>query len=308
MFNAENFVDQALNSVVNQKHVDEIILINDRSMDNTLQKAQCWKERDTRISIINSEINVGAGESRNIGIRAAKNNWIAFLDVDDHYYPNRFLGSVNIISENTDCDGVYCAVKNTFESKEAYMKFLATRPKFIRENKEDPRHTLFTLYEQIEPRNLFKALMKGDKGFFHFNGLLVKKNLLIKVGLLDAELKLNQDIDLIYKLSLIGNLYADDVLIPVAGRHVHSSNRVYGNDDKLRFYRLKSIQGLKKFAKHHNCSKENQALIEEKTIKMVARELLNWNIYKYYRIKYLLLKFTLPLILTQYFKNNSITS
>ncbi|MCR5468026.1 MAG: glycosyltransferase [Lachnospiraceae bacterium] len=90
--NAENYIVQALDSIVNQTLKDdiEIIVVHDASTDNTLEVVNeyaaktCTKDLTNRaICVIDNEENKGVAESRNIGIQVATGEYIAFLDADD---------------------------------------------------------------------------------------------------------------------------------------------------------------------------------------------------------------------------------
>ena len=308
VYNAERYVEQAILSVVNQPQVTEIVVVDDCSKD---QSASIIAQLQTRYPLIrfiksHENHNLGAGAARNIGIRAASNDWIGFLDVDDYYLENRFKRAVRLIHLHADADGVYEAVENRFENDQAYQRFLQTRPTHIAVNPSDYRHTLFTIYDTLPPEKLFEALMQGDKGFFHFNGLLVKKSLLMEVGLLNEHLELTQDIDLFNKLALVGRLYPGHLKQPVAIRMVHDTNRVYGNDEKLCFFQVMSCLQLVQFAEKRKCAHELINHIHVQNGKICAAQFLGWNIYSYYRLKMLLLKIIYPMVFKRYLNRNKL--
>lgn len=84
IYNAEKFLQQTLDSVQNQSYTDfECILIDDCSTDNSLQIAQDFCTNDNRFTIIQNDKNSGAGYTRNVGLRIAQGQFIAFLDADD---------------------------------------------------------------------------------------------------------------------------------------------------------------------------------------------------------------------------------
>lgn len=89
VYNAENSIEKAINSCLNQT-IDslEIICINDGSTDNSKVILEKY-ENQRKIKLINKE-NEGTGSARNDGIRMAKGEYLAFLDADD-CYPNAFV-------------------------------------------------------------------------------------------------------------------------------------------------------------------------------------------------------------------------
>jgi glycosyltransferase involved in cell wall biosynthesis len=86
LYNKENFVTKTIQSVLDQKHADfELIIVNDGSTDQSLKKAEAFK--DPRISIINIP-GSGVSVARNKGADLAAYNWIAYLDADDWWAPD----------------------------------------------------------------------------------------------------------------------------------------------------------------------------------------------------------------------------
>lgn len=84
-FNVQNYIDSCLNSILNQTLKDiEIICIDDKSTDNTLQILQKYAKTDKRIKIIALEKNSGAGHARNAGLNLAKGEYVSFIDPDDY--------------------------------------------------------------------------------------------------------------------------------------------------------------------------------------------------------------------------------
>jgi glycosyltransferase involved in cell wall biosynthesis len=84
-YNVEEYLDECLQSVINQSLKDiEIICVDDGSTDGTLDKLNSYKGKDKRIKLIVQE-NKGAGLARNAGINAAGGEYIAFMDPDDFY-------------------------------------------------------------------------------------------------------------------------------------------------------------------------------------------------------------------------------
>lgn len=84
VYNVEKYLEQCLNSVVNQTLKEiEIICINDNSSDNSLAILKKYAEKDDRITIINNLKNSGGGFSRNEGLKIAKGEYISFIDADD---------------------------------------------------------------------------------------------------------------------------------------------------------------------------------------------------------------------------------
>ncbi len=98
-YNCDKFIDKAINSALKQPEVTEVILVNDGSTDNTLKIVETLQKTSKKIKIYHhkNEVNKGRSASRNLGIKNAKGNYIAFLDADDYYLNNRFFNDKNSI-------------------------------------------------------------------------------------------------------------------------------------------------------------------------------------------------------------------
>ncbi|MCL2144785.1 MAG: glycosyltransferase [Endomicrobia bacterium] len=97
VYNAEKYLKQCLDSVINQTFKDiEIICVNDGSADGSLEILKEYEKEDSRIKIIDQK-NQGAGAARNNGLNAAKGQYVYFLDGDDFIE----LNALEILYEKT---------------------------------------------------------------------------------------------------------------------------------------------------------------------------------------------------------------
>ncbi len=93
-YNSEKFVNKAFESVTRQSLTElQIILIDDGSTDQTPVLFQQFKMQDNRVEVITHKTNQGLGAARNSGIKAARGEYISFLDSDDYLHLN-FLESL----------------------------------------------------------------------------------------------------------------------------------------------------------------------------------------------------------------------
>ncbi len=89
-YNAETFISESIHSVLSQTYTDwELLVIDDCSTDHTAAIVHEFIISHPNIRYHKNTNNLGAGGSRNIGITLSKGSWIAFLDSDDLWHPNK---------------------------------------------------------------------------------------------------------------------------------------------------------------------------------------------------------------------------
>ncbi|WP_439481750.1 glycosyltransferase family 2 protein [Cyclobacterium plantarum] len=101
VFNRAHTIERCILSVINQSFQDwELILVDDGSQDDTVEIIHKYLEKDKRIKIIkrSSDRKKGANACRNIGIENSSGSYIAFLDADDEWKPERLKKVSDFIS------------------------------------------------------------------------------------------------------------------------------------------------------------------------------------------------------------------
>ena len=89
-YNAEKYISDAIQSVQRQTWADwELIIIDDCSSDHTASIVAACQQQDARIRCFCNPHNMGVAQSRNRGIQLAHGEWIAFLDSDDLWTPEK---------------------------------------------------------------------------------------------------------------------------------------------------------------------------------------------------------------------------
>ena len=173
VYNAYNTIDRCIKSIINQTYKNiEVLLINDGSKDKSLEKLKEYEKKYDYIYVIDKK-NEGVAKTRNLGIKKATGDYIAFIDNDDYIdsdYIERFLNL--IIEENSDVAiGGFKRVNE--DGKILYKKKL--------------KDTYWSRYNIITPwAKLYKRefLIKNKIQFFnygigedvYFNVLLYSKN------------------------------------------------------------------------------------------------------------------------------------
>lgn len=127
-FNCGTFIAATINSVLDQTYQNwELIIIDDCSTDNTKDIVTYYT--DSRIKYLKNSVNCGAAVSRNRALREAKGRWIAFLDSDDLWAPDKLEKQIKFMEENNYSFSYtkYCGIDE--ESKETGI--LTTGPNKI---------------------------------------------------------------------------------------------------------------------------------------------------------------------------------
>ena len=128
VYNVENYLAKCLESLINQslKNI-EIICVNDCSSDKSLDVLNKYSALDSKVRIINNNINKGLSYARNIGIQESKANYIMFCDSDDFYEPDMCFKMYNAINDNSVelaiCDvNVINTTKDNWKDSNLYIQ------------------------------------------------------------------------------------------------------------------------------------------------------------------------------------------
>lgn len=101
VYNAEKYLPAHIASIQAQTHTNwEHILVDDCSSDGSAALIQSYQKEDPRIIYHRLKENGGAGVARNRAIELAKGNYIAFLDSDDQWYPEKLDRQLQFMQQN----------------------------------------------------------------------------------------------------------------------------------------------------------------------------------------------------------------
>lgn len=149
-YNCEKYVVEAINSVLAQTYRNwELLVLDDGSKDKTLQIIEEFSQKDSRIKSLPNGKNLGVSATRNRGIELASGDWIAFLDSDDMWEPEKLEKQFEIV-----------------EKKSA--EFLFTGSSYINEEGE-PYKGIFEVPEKITYKKL------RNQNVISCSSVLVKK-------------------------------------------------------------------------------------------------------------------------------------
>ena len=281
VYNAEKFVRQAIESAVVLSQVGEVLAVNDYGPDAAWMVCEQLANELPKLRLIDKQdgCNRGAAASRNLGIQQARCDYVAFLDADDWYLPNRFEEDERILLSDMALDGVYNACGNRYESDEVRELWLLQK-----------RPDLMTLSAPVPPDELPFVLFHGHptvSGEFHTNTITVRRSFFSRVGLFHDQLRLQQDTHMWKRMSVAGKLAPGSLIEPVAIRRVHSQNRMTKIEAHAAYMdlwflslwselcRLKAPRSVFDLWRRNYC----QYLIEQKRVTSALWQLIVWSVY-----------------------------
>jgi glycosyltransferase involved in cell wall biosynthesis len=201
-YNSGAYIERAINSVLSQtRPSDEIIVVNDGSTDNT---SEILKRYGNKIKVI-EQSNAGVSAARNAGIGAAAGDWIAFLDADDEYLPEKLRLQSEAVQRNPGLCWVtgnyfFCQCRNNHRR---YPALSAEKIEAVRDSLAGKE--IFGSY--------FHAYSLRAAG--NTDTMLIRKDKLIEAGLFVQGRTIIEDEDLWLRLAYLG-LQMGMVFEPIA--------------------------------------------------------------------------------------------
>jgi len=173
-YNAEAYIAEAIDSALSQTYPhDEVIVVDDASTDNSLRIIRAY---EPRIRVVANNRNMERAWSRNRGISEAKGEFIAFLDADDVWQPNKLLLQMAALAEHQDAGLCSCGFWS------------------------NPQEPCVFGNKSIEGRGTRLLLRSNRLGL---STVVVRRDALDAVGLFDHQTCPCEDYDLWLRLSLV---------------------------------------------------------------------------------------------------------
>ena len=195
VFNSEQYITECIDSVLGQSFQDfEIIIINDGSTDNTVDIVSKYK--NDQIKLFHQK-NSGSAAARNFGVEQASGNWIAFIDADDIWLPDKLKKQLDHCSDHA------WSHTDLYFHGDIY-------PKYTKTTKFTSKHSGLIL------KNL---LVENSIGT---SSVIIKKEIFQETGGFNTELRALQDWDLWLRIAEKHPVcYFDE---PLVYYRVHSSS------------------------------------------------------------------------------------
>jgi len=232
-YNQANFIDKAINSALKQTYQDfEIIVIDDGSTDDTEEIMKGFK--DKRVKYIKKyKENRGISVARNTGIKMAKGKYIALLDSDDEWLPEKLDKQIQLLQNKSSEVGVVCSWSYNIDEKGNFIskRCLPKRDGYI-----------------------YEDLLSTDP--ISVPTVLIRKECFNRVGLFDDLLNTQQDWDMWIRIAKYYRFAL--IKIPLVKYRIHP-NQISNNPEAkvitAKRILVKYANELKKrpgaYSKHH---------------------------------------------------------
>ncbi len=214
VFNRANQVKRAIQSVQNQNFKDfKLWVVNDGSTDNTsiVLKKYISEFPKGQMSVLSVKKNKGVSTARNIGIRAGKANWIALLDSDDEWLPDKLKYQMEWVKQND------------------HHKLIHTNERWMREGLEVPQ--------------LKKHLKKGGRCFgdnleicrISPSSALIERRFLNQIGYFREDFPVCEDYELWLRATCQTEVgFINKILVVKYGGHADQLSKKYKAMDEWR--------------------------------------------------------------------------
>lgn len=234
-FNRVEYLPDALDSVYSQTHpVSEVIVVDDGSTDHTVEKLS---PSYPSVQFLRQE-NQGVSSARNLGIAKASHPWIALLDSDDRWTPQKLERQVTHLSQNPSLRAVH------------------TGEKWIRDGKEiNIPASLDKSKEGLWERSLEKCIICPSSVLLH-------QSVFEKTGTFDPSLAICEDYDFWLRLLLTHEIgLIEEPLVHKYGGHPDQLSMSTWGLDRFR------VQSLEKISTFKNITPRHRAQIYETIIR-----------------------------------------
>lgn len=226
-YNSALFIKRALDSILEQTESDwELLVVDDCSTDGTVDIVASYANKDSRIKLLKTEVNSGAPAlPKNIGFLNAKGAYIAFLDHDDQWLPEKLEKQLQVFENSKDenLGLVTCGAKLIGSEGKCFGSY------------NPPSHEIG--FPELLIRNII----------YSNSSVVLKREVVEKVGPRDENMKYSEDWDMWIRVCENGyNIHA--IGEPLFSYYFHNTNATKAINDKL----IKVRDAEYVFRKHAN--------------------------------------------------------
>jgi GT2 family glycosyltransferase len=240
------FMREAVESVIQQTYPKwELLLVDDGDSGPATELACSYVEQyPGRIIYIEHEghANIGQSASRNVGITKAKGKYIAVLDSDDIWLPEKLATQVYTLEENTRANMVYANTKYWYNWSE---KLKGEKDDFIPE--------LGVNTDKVyEPPYLLPLFLEGRAAVPCVNSLLIRKDALVEIGGFEASFRTADEDQAFYaKMCLSAPIYVSGACHDLYRQHHASVTAIARQMGTVEKNRIKFLRWLENYLVEH---------------------------------------------------------
>lgn len=244
---AGNFICEAIESVLSQSYKHwELLLIDDGSTDESTQIALSYVEKhpnSIRYFDHPNHTNLGMSASRNLGIRSAQGDYIAFLDADDIWLPNKLDYQVNILESHPAAGMVY---GNTL-----YWYSWTGQP----EDKQRDHIPLLGVEPNavFEPPDLLQHYLEGKAAVPCTCSIMVRREVLERIGGFEDSFRGMYEDQVFYaKISLAESIFVADACLDQYRQHPQSISKLTSDAGQSQSTRMAFLTWLDSYLLEHD--------------------------------------------------------
>jgi glycosyltransferase involved in cell wall biosynthesis len=211
-----HILPRAIKSVLNQTYSNlELIIIDDGSRDNT--SAVVSDVKDKRIRYIESSENKGLSSARNTGLRASQGEFVAFLDDDDEWIPDKLQSSLDVFRKNQGSN-IGLVYTNGYLVKKSKKNI------FFKDSRQSS--TVYT--DTQRQKNIFPTSISSPLLQF----CMLPKSVVLKTGFFDECIRNWEDVDFFVRVASVFDVYF--LNIPLAIIHEQDQHLGMVNADVMK--------------------------------------------------------------------------
>ncbi len=232
-FNRKDLCKRAVASALNQTYHDyELIVVDDGSTDGTSADVLFKRTPDLHCRCIHQKINTGVSAARNTGVSESRGKWVAFLDSDDQWHPEKLAKQATWIQSHPEY--------NIVQTKEVWIR---------RGKRVNPPKTHEKIAGHIFRESLKRCMITPSS-------VMIKKEFFLDAGKFNESMPACEDYDLWLRITLhhpIG--LVDEFLLTRYGGHHDQLSSSVGILDKFR------VRALLHLLENEKCDTKQKKLI-----------------------------------------------
>jgi glycosyltransferase involved in cell wall biosynthesis len=229
-YNNAQFLKEAIDSILKQTHpIDEIIIVDDGSTDQTQQIADSFGDQITYIK----QQNQGPSAARNNGILAAKGSWIAFLDADDQWTPHKIERQLSALKSEPALKLIAADMAEVNQAGDLWFKSVLAK------------HNQLEQFRALNGKPLPNALASlATKNFIPTGTVFVERAVLIEAECFNPQIRFGEDLELWAKIACNHPITCLPEVMML--RRQHSNNATQNSEAMLKDL-VKVMQSVKKW-------------------------------------------------------------